>query len=65
MNPLILLLLEKGLEIASAHVPGKAKTAVNTATALTDLVAIALQVYQEQEGKPMDLTTLRPYTPLE
>ena len=65
MNPLLLILLQAGINIANGHVKSKAGGEVLDLTSFILDAAKALDdLYQEETGQPLDWSKIRHHQPL-
>lgn len=60
MNPFLLLLFEAGVNIAKAHVKNKtAGEILSTTSFIMDAAKAIDDLYQEENGEPLDWSTIR------
>lgn len=65
MNPFVLLLLQAGINIAKTHVSNATGNQIlDTSSFILDAAKAVDDLYQEENGEPLDWTTIRHHQPL-
>lgn len=64
MNPAIWSIIQLAIAIAKSQVSFTASEKIDEATALGRIAILARQAYQDQVGKPLDETLIKPAAPL-
>jgi len=65
VNPLLLLLLEAGINIAKTHVSNSTGGEIlDTTSFIMDAAQAVEKLYQEENGEPMDWSTIKHHQPL-